>query len=193
MPDYQPTGGELDPRQLLGTVRAFLLTRSDIGEVVGLLNRALASDVPEGRFATLLLARLDPRTRSFSYVSAGHPSGYILHPDGTVKASLPSTSMPLAIVADATFAADPPVTLEPGEGVLLLTDGILEAHTFDDTLFGVGRTLEVVRANWNRPARQIIDSLYGAVRDFCGVTTQLDDMTAIVIKVGSSLGADAPG
>jgi serine phosphatase RsbU (regulator of sigma subunit) len=79
--------------------------------------------------------------------------------------------MPLAIAPDATFAAEPEVTLEPGEGVLLLTDGIVEAHTFDDTLFGVRRTLEVVQSNWNRPARQIIDSRYGAVVDFCGVTT----------------------
>jgi serine phosphatase RsbU (regulator of sigma subunit) len=180
--------------ELRAYLRAFLLTRSDISEVVGLLNRALASDVEEGRFATLLLARLDPRTRSFSYVSAGHPSGYILRPDGAVKATLPSTAMPLAIAPDVAFAAGPAVTLDPGEGVLLLTDGIMEAHTFDDTLFGVPRTLEVVRANWHRPARQIIDSLYGAVRDFCGVTTQLDDMTAIVIKgEDSSSRAKAPG
>jgi serine phosphatase RsbU (regulator of sigma subunit) len=168
--------------ELRAYLRAFLLTRTDIGEIVGLLNRALAGDAPD-HFTTLLLARLDPHTRSFAYVSAGHPAGYILRPDGTVKTALPSTDMPLGILADVCFTAAPAVTLEPGEGVLLLTDGIMEAHTLDETLFGTQRTLEVVQANWDRPARQIIDNLYGEVRSFCGVTTQLDDMTAIVIKV----------
>jgi serine phosphatase RsbU (regulator of sigma subunit) len=168
--------------ELRAYLRAFLLTRTDIGEIVGLLNRALAGDAPD-HFTTLLLARLDPHSRSFAYVSAGHPAGYILRPDGTVKTALPSTDMPLGILADVCFTAAPAVTLEPGEGVLLLTDGIMEAHTLDETLFGTQRTLEVVQANWDRPARQIIDNLYGEVRSFCGVTTQLDDMTAIVIKV----------
>jgi serine phosphatase RsbU (regulator of sigma subunit) len=67
----------------------------------------------------------------------------------------------------------------------LLTDGIVEAHSPDEILFGAQRTLETVQANWDRTARQIIDSLYGAVRTFSGITTQLDDMTAIVIKVAS--------
>jgi sigma-B regulation protein RsbU (phosphoserine phosphatase) len=174
--------------ELRAYLRAFLLTRTDVGEIVGLLNRALAGDAPDGHFATLLLARLDPRTRSFAYVSAGHPTAYVLSPDGAVKTALPSTDMPLGIMPDASFTATPAITLDPGEGVLLLTDGIVEAHTRDETLFGVKRTLEVVQANWNRSARQIVDNLYGAVRTFCEVTTQLDDMTAIVIKVDSASG-----
>jgi sigma-B regulation protein RsbU (phosphoserine phosphatase) len=171
--------------ELRAYLRAFLLTHTEVGEIVGLLNRALASDAPEGHFATLLLARLDPRTRSFAYVSAGHPTGYVLSPDGAVKAALPSTEMPLGILPDTNFTAAPAFTLHPGEGILLLTDGIVEAHTLDETLFGVERTLLVVQANWKRTARQIIDSLYGGVRSFCGITGQLDDMTVIVLKVDS--------
>ena len=178
--------------ELRAYLRAFLLTRTNVGETVGLLNCALAGDAADDRFATLLLARLEPRTRSFVYVSAGHPAAYLLSPDGAAKAALPSTDMPLGIVPDVSFTAGAAVTLEPGEGVLLLTDGILEAHTLDETLFGVKRTLEVVQANWNRSARQIIDNLHGSVRSFCGGTTQLDDMTAIVIKVDPSSGAKPP-
>ncbi len=173
--------------ELRAYLRAFLMTHTDVGEIVGLLNRVLASDAPEGHFATLLLARLDPRTRSFAYVSAGHPAGYVLDPKGAVKAVLPSTDMPLGIMPDTRFTAAPALTLEPGEGVLLLTDGIMEAHSLDEVLFGDQRTLETVGANWHRSARQIVDSLYGAVRTFCGITTQLDDMTAIVIKVDAGI------
>src|SRR5581483_10317530 len=63
--------------ELRAYLRAFLLSRADVGEIVGLLNRALADDAPEGYFATLLLARLDPATRSLVYASAGHSPGYV--------------------------------------------------------------------------------------------------------------------
>src|SRR5438132_447490 len=82
--------------ELRAYLRAFLLTRTDVGEIVGLLNRALADDAPEGHFATLLLARLDPANRSFVYASAGHMPGYILAPSGEVKAVLGATGIPLA-------------------------------------------------------------------------------------------------
>jgi sigma-B regulation protein RsbU (phosphoserine phosphatase) len=179
--------------ELRAYLRGFLLMRSDVGEIVGLVNRALAGDTPVGHFATLLLARLEPRTRSLTYVSAGHPTGYVLSPAGAVKTALPSTDIPLGIMPDASFTAAPEITLDPGEGILLLTDGILEAHTVDETLFGIERTLALVQANWNRTARQILDQLYGAVRSFCGAATQRDDMTAIVIKVASPGGAEPLG
>jgi serine phosphatase RsbU (regulator of sigma subunit) len=178
--------------ELRAYLRAFVMTHTDIAEIVRLLNRALANDELEDRFATLLLARLDPGTRSFTYVSAGHSTGYVLNAAGLLKTPLPSTAMPLAVMPDAGFTAAPAVALDPGEGVLLLTDGIVEAHSPDEILFGVERALETVQSNWHRSGRQIIDHLYGAVRTFCGLTTQLDDMTAIVIKVDPASGPKAP-
>jgi serine phosphatase RsbU (regulator of sigma subunit) len=168
--------------ELRAYLRAFLLTRTDVGEIVALLNRALADDAPEGHFATLLLARLDPGSRSFVYASAGHIPGYILAPCGKVRATLPATGMPLAVLPDGDFTAATTPPLEPGELLLLLTDGIMEAHRPDGTLFGTDRVFEVVRANQGRPAREIVDTLYATVRAFCEGQGQLDDMTAIIIK-----------
>src|SRR5207253_2834244 len=82
-------------------LRAFIMTSNDVADIVGLLNRALASDTEDDRFATLLLGRLEPQSRSFVYVSAGHATGYVLNPDGTVKTPLISTCVPLAIMPDA--------------------------------------------------------------------------------------------
>jgi serine phosphatase RsbU (regulator of sigma subunit) len=175
--------------ELRAYLRAFLLTRTDVGEIAGLLNRALADDAPEGHFATLLLARLDPGSRSLVYASAGHLPGYILSPSGAVKSVLPATGIPLAILPEADFPAAPAPALEPGELLLLLTDGIVEAHDPLDNLFGLERVLEEVRAHQGGSAREIVTSLYGAVRAFCGSQTQLDDMTVIVIKAAPPAGA----
>ena len=167
------------------------MTQTDVGEIVGLLNRALADDAPEGYFATLLLGCLDPATGSFVYASAGHNPGYILGPSGEVKTILKATGVPLAVQADGDFHAVSVPPLEPGDLLLLLTDGIMEAHGLDGKHFGIQRVFDLVRTNQGRTAREIVDSLYGAVRVYCGAESQLDDMTAIVIKA-VPLGAATP-
>jgi len=178
------SGHGLGPALLMAELRAYLrallLTRGDVGEIVGLLNCALADDVPEGHFATLLLARLEPT--SVIYASAGHMPGYILSSSGQVKSILPSTAMPLGVLPDGCFPAVAIPPLEPGELLLLITDGIVEAHGPDGKFFGVDRLLDAVRSHQVQTARAIVDMLYGAVRAYCGAQAQVDDMTVIVIK-----------
>ena len=72
--------------------------------------------------------------------------------------------------------------LAPGELLLLITDGMVEAHGADGALFGTDRLLDVVRTHQNQTARTIVDALYSAVRLYCGPQAQLDDMTVIIIK-----------
>ena len=164
-------------------VRAFMMTRTDVGDITELVNQALVRDELDDRFTTLIMVRLDAETRSLVYTSAGHTTGYVLDRNGEVTTMLTSTGLPLGILAEASFPAAPPVALKPGDVVLLLTDGIVEAHLDDGTLFGVHQTLEVVRQNRTRPAREIVDHLYQEVRSFCRDGAQLDDMTAVVVKV----------
>src|SRR5207244_4961553 len=69
-------GPALVMAELRAYLRAFLLTRTDVGEIVRLLNRALAGDTD--RFVTLFVAKVDPADRSFVYTGAGHLPGYVL-------------------------------------------------------------------------------------------------------------------
>jgi serine phosphatase RsbU (regulator of sigma subunit) len=170
--------------ELRAYLRAFLLTRTDVSEIVRLLNRALAADTDGSHFATLFLGKLNPQTRSFVYASAGHSSGYQLDRDGSVKAEFHSTDIPLGVLPDSDFRAAPPTSLAPGESVVLFTDGLVEACNGDGVAFGNAGVLEVVRANRELPAREIVKALFAAVHEVCGAGTQMDDMTAIVIKVG---------
>jgi serine phosphatase RsbU (regulator of sigma subunit) len=164
-------------------LRAFMLTRSDIAEIVALVNQALVHDVLDDRFTTLLLARLDPATHALTYTNAGHPPAYILDSSGHVKLSLKSTGMPLGIMPIVVFEAPPPIPLKPGDLILFLTDGILEARASDNTIFGTERTLDAVRAHRAQSAREIVAALYRTVCDFSRRRSQLDDMTAVVVKV----------
>lgn len=166
-----------------GHLRSLVRSHADIQEVLELLNRALVARTNAENFVTMFLGRLDRQTRSFEYVSAGHPSGYVLDSSGRVRAELKSTGLPLAVDADAEFPAGPTVMLDPGDTVLLLTDGFLEAMAPSKEYFHWGHVLDVVRANINEPADDIIKRLYRAVREFAQRETLDDDLTAVVIKV----------
>ena len=80
-------------------------------------------------FVTLLLARLDPGRRSVVYCNAGHWPGYVLGPDGEVRATLPSTNIPLGLLMTSEFPSQPAIPLQPGERVFLFTDGLIEAQS----------------------------------------------------------------
>jgi PAS domain S-box-containing protein len=163
-------------------LRTLALTHSNPGEILALANTALLRETEENRFVTLLLGHLNPRTRSFSYSSAGHPPGYVLDASGNIKVVLGSTAMPLGLMPDTVFPVVGPVVLDPGDIVFLLTDGVLEAHSPDDDDFGSERALEIVRKNRNQTAREIIESLHRAILEFSRTEKQSDDITAVVIK-----------
>ena len=181
-------GPALVMAELRAYLRAFLLTRTDVGEIVGLLNRSLAGDTD--RFVTLFVAKIDPATRSFVYTGAGHMPGYLLDAAGEVKVRLNSPGLPLAVEPDTDYPTEVLPALQPGEIVVLLTDGIVEAHDPDENLFGPDRLLALVKANRDRPAREILNALYVAVHDFCGSRGQFDDMTAIIIKAEAPVPAE---
>jgi serine phosphatase RsbU (regulator of sigma subunit) len=162
-------------------LRALALTCAEVGTLLTLSNQRLASDLVQDLFVTLLLLRLEPRTRSLLYSSAGHCPGYVLDCQGRTKAVLASTGYPLGIDPASAFPTGPGTTLEPGELVVLFTDGIVEAASPEGEQFGLGRTLTIVRAHQREAPDAILDALFHAVGDFSGHPPQ-DDLTAVILK-----------
>lgn len=181
------SGHGLGPALLMAATRAYLralaLTHADVGEILTLANRALSSDLADGRFVTLFLAGLDVERRKLVYASAGHPPGFVLDSAGSVKATLDSRDMPLGVAPDEPFSASAEITLEPGELILLLTDGIVEAGDRQGRAYGIERALSRVRASRRRPAREIVGALCDDVIRFTDHSSRDDDLTAIVVKV----------
>jgi sigma-B regulation protein RsbU (phosphoserine phosphatase) len=164
-------------------LRAFAQTHSDVSEVLGLINRVLVPDVDGDRFITMLLAKLDPRSRTLVYASAGHQTAFVIDAAGGVKRSMPSTGIPLGIRDDTDFPASPAIPMQTGDIVLLVTDGVVEARDPEGVVFGSKRAVDLVRIYRKLTARRIVDNLYYAVRAFSRDLPQYDDITATVIKV----------
>lgn len=181
------TGHGVGPALLMAATRAYVralaLSHSDVGEILTLANRALAADVNDGRFVTLLLARLEPAKRRLVFASAGHPPGYVLSGDGTVNFVMESAHLPLGVLEEQQFATSAPIALKPGDAVVLLTDGIAEAANGAGQFFGQERAIDIVRCNLDRSARQIVMAIGEQVRSYSDRATPQDDLTAVVVKV----------
>jgi PAS domain S-box-containing protein len=183
------SGHGIGPALLMAEVRAYLRAfaqmRAEPGEVLKRVNGVIVPDIEGDRFITLLLARVDPRSRAFTYASAGHQTGYVFNAAGEVKRDLPSTSIPLGIMPECDFPGSEPIPLDNGDLVLFLTDGIVDARAPDGTIFGTRRTIDLVHLYRGLPAKAIVENLYHAVHAYAQNQPQYDDITATVIKVGS--------
>jgi serine phosphatase RsbU (regulator of sigma subunit) len=164
-------------------LRALAATHTDPSELLHAVNERLVEDIGAGRFVTMFLARLDPRTRGLVYSNAGHWPGYVFDARGEVKLVLQSASPPLGLNQRRDVPDRPAIMLDSGDLVFLLSDGIVEAISGSGEFFGIDRALEVVRAHRHEAPGEIISALFHEVREWFQ-SAQGDDLTAIVIKVG---------
>ena len=181
------TGHGLGPSLLMAETRACLRvlaqTHEAAGDILSQANRMLSGDVGEERYVTLLLASIDPVARTLNFANAGHPAAVLFDRDGVVKATLKRSGPPLGVRSGSEYATSPELPLHPGDLLLLMTDGIEEAMSPAEEFYGTERACDVVRAHREQPAAAIVAALAAAVGDFSRTTVQLDDLTAIVVKV----------
>ena len=180
-------GHGVGPSILMAQARAYLrslaLVHADVGEVLSRLNEILAVEGSEREFVTQILVRLDPDARTLVYTNAGHPAGFLLDRSGEVREELVACDIPLGLLTDRVYPSSRAIRLEPGDVVVLFTDGITESRGRDESEFGTQRILELVKSHRRDPARQILDALFEAASGFRSEGPQLDDMTAIVCKL----------
>jgi PAS domain S-box-containing protein len=180
-------GHGVGPALLMATTSAYMRSLAaanlPMPEMVCKTNEMLCQQTEGDRFVSLLLCRLDRATGSCHYVNAGHQPGYVIDAAGSVKATLGEGDLPLGMLPDIEYAEGRSVDLTVGDTVLLLTDGLLEACSPEDVLFGKRRVLDFVCAHRDRPARELIGMLRREVSNFTGVDTLRDDLTLIVVKV----------
>ena len=179
-------GHGLGPALIMVEARAYLrsLVKAsfDLSEIFNTMNQELWADLENGNFVTLILTRIDITSRRLVYANAGHPPGYLLDRTGVIKATLYGTGPPLGMFPESDYGTVESLAIDPGDMLVLLTDGITESEAADGTPFGTGRTLEVIRAHLHEPAEQITHHVYRSVRDFAKETTQHDDITIVVCK-----------
>jgi sigma-B regulation protein RsbU (phosphoserine phosphatase) len=148
-------------------------------------NRLICADSTGGMFVTLFYALLDPATGEIAYVNAGHNPPLLYRQSERAKqdqlAELTRTGMAMGVIADTPYT-ERTVHLDPGDFVLLYTDGVTDATDARGQNFGIERLHRVIADQHRAPAADIVAALERAVHDFTGSTTPFDDVTIVVIK-----------
>ncbi len=162
--------------------RAGMAEQSDLGAILGQVNRLLCDDLPPGKLVTFVAAALEPAEGRLELLSAGHGPLLLYTASDDRVQGFAAHGIPFGIVPTMSYGPTQKIRLAAGDLLVLLTDGFFEWENAANEDFGIPRLQEAIRAARNLPASQIISSLHEAVVRFAGGTRQLDDLTAVVVK-----------
>jgi sigma-B regulation protein RsbU (phosphoserine phosphatase) len=149
------------------------------------LNRRLYPDVKEDLFISMLYLMLDAHSGDVTMARAGHDPPLLYRAGGREVTSLEPPGMAVGIDSGEVFdrvLTDSTVKLDPGDGILLYTDGVTEALDRHDAEFGTARLIQALQANAPKGAEATVRNIAEEVRDFAGDAPQHDDITLIFIR-----------
>ena len=158
--------------------RIFSKSDPDPKTLVTQLNVALKENLPQSKFVTLFLGRLDTRTGRVEYVNAGHTPPLWLRKSGTVE--LGDSDLLLGVVSRAEFV-NRELILEPGDSLVLFTDGVTEARNAEGIDLGsivIGNALAKLHG---QNANAIASSVNETVLEHVGDAENLDDDVTLLV------------
>jgi len=169
---------------VMSTLQSSFLAESsaqeDLSKVCERVNEFLVQRTTPERYATFFAARLQT-DGSLTYVNAGHNPPMLLR--GTEIRRLMGGGLPLGLFKGRSYELQRE-KLEPGDLLLVYTDGVTEANDPAENEFGEERLLEVVRANLDADVHTLTDKVFAAIAEFSrGLHNPHDDITLVSVRV----------
>jgi sigma-B regulation protein RsbU (phosphoserine phosphatase) len=158
---------------------------------LSLVNDALFAESIASMFVTCFYGVLDTRTGLVEYTNAGHNPPYVLGRDGGITAT-PAIGGLFLGAFDKAHYKSATVQLEPGDSLVLFTDGISEAANPDDEQYGEARLEACLARLAGAPADQVVASVVADVDAFSAGAAQADDMTTMCLTFNGAPGS-SPG
>jgi serine phosphatase RsbU (regulator of sigma subunit) len=168
----------------LAVLRAEAALGAGVNESLVQMNRVLREQVEVGRFVTLVYGTIDGATGAVELASAGHNPALLVTEAGAVE-WIEASGPPLGVLDEVDYPAAVR-RLEPGDVLVLYSDGITEAGRTGEgsemEFFEEERLAAVVRENRSAPAAGLLEAVLRAVGDFRGAEPQGDDVTLVVVR-----------
>jgi len=157
-----------------------IFTRTDPtpAELVRELNLTLAPKTAPTKFATLFAGLLDPTTGRVDFTNAGHVPPLVVGRDGVQQ--LATTDMVIGLFASAQYR-NQSVMLEPGDSLVLFTDGVTEAENEQEEQLGLDPVANMLTASHGLPASSILDRIDQQVQRFTKDAPAGDDVTMLAL------------
>lgn len=145
------------------------------GEVLARANELLCQQMPAGMFVTCLLALINPENGLLRYANAGHCLPCHITANGAFE--LRATGMPLGLLPGMVYE-EKQVCIEPGDRVVLFSDGLLEAHSPLGQILGTTRVMQILTSPL--PEEDLISHILTSLTEFTGKDwEQEDDLTLV--------------
>lgn len=174
-------GPALQMAQLQTAFRTLSTAMHDPGEMLGLANRLFHETSPVGHFATVFLCCLDLESGSLRYAAAGHQAWILREASNScVTLGGQRSGLVVGVMPDVDYCTETE-QLQPGDALLLATDGVAEMRSPTGELFGVNRMLETVQKNVEAGSEAAIRALVEATTSWRADRPQLDDFTELLV------------
>lgn len=150
-------------------------------ECIFTVNNMLCGESVDSMFVTVFYGIYDIKTGMIDFTNAGHNPPYILHADGSVEMLKSECNLVLGAIEDIQFRNES-FQLNPGDALVMYTDGVTEAENIDHAQFGESRTEAVLSELKGATSKQIVDSINEKLKEFVNGAPQSDDITQLVIR-----------
>src|SRR5216684_574665 len=171
-------GAALLTTMLQGALSAMTLG-TDPARVFNHVNRFLCGHAEVGRYATMFFGILDDDGH-LEFINAGHPSPFLIR-NGIAEEAFTEGSYPVGLVPEAEYTAAC-LKLEPGDTLVLFSDGVTEAMDPDDQLFGISRLRQCLTGHQATPLDVLQKCVLESVENFTRGAHQADDLTLLVVR-----------
>jgi len=152
---------------------------TDPARVIQHINDFLCQHAEVGKYATLFFGMLD-REGNLDYLNAGHPSPLLLR-EGKISEIFTQGSYPVGLIPTAKYETFRE-RLEPGDTLVLFSDGVTEAADPQEQMFGVPRLSEALAGLLDAPLDQLQKNVVDSVEKFARGADQADDITLLFIR-----------
>lgn len=153
----------------------------DPSEVAEELNRRFAGTQETGQFFTLAYSVLNIETREFAYTSAGHPSIILQHAHGECEL-LDISGIPIGLVPDSDEYLEDTVVIEPGDRLMIYSNGLSDTANVDGDLYGIERLMNVVSETQNLKLKEVISEVLSDMAKFRKQAPINDDICVLAVQ-----------
>lgn len=181
------SGHGIGPALITAVCRAYVRAAAvDAGmalqDVIARVNDLLQMDLPAGRFVTAAVGVLKPDSNEMLLVSAGQAPLFFYHAASGTVDNWAADDLPLGIAASVSFESARRLRFEPGDALILATDGFFEWTNHEGEQYGIKRLEAFVAAHAHETPKTFIQSLHANVVSHAAGQAQPDDLTAVVVK-----------